>query len=626
MYSEKVKMLGKYSFREGGSISIPMGPNMEMKTEASTQIHEMYHMHLMNLTNLGFVLQVLEMERLFSEGKDDTQNKRIEKYTQIISKRIHRVQEIYANNMELVWVREIGGLKSAKKCYDSKPKAYKEYCDFMNIITENKDLSYSDKQNWINTLCMYAMNICISSEYFINALESDKKLIQYFNSENHPEKRLEKEIEFYKKGIYIDLKDSFEQDMIGFISKIKERGIIKYIEHDFFTGLNKLNENKLNGNIINKKDIQQLNEEYYKAIEESIKVFDFSTIKVQRGISFIGKKQISFFVFKKCMNLDKKSDNYYLIGHVIYQNEPIYIGAEVTSMELSQFLENVSCVAVSFYEYNVEKCCPKYFLAQEKPVIVLFDDYKTCYSWFGEELKKDEFLIGNLYDNTVNNFYTLLFFSRRNDPNTIFIFPTTKKLAERLIRDFELKHIEIYSNQINFLKILSCLDNEPNMLKVLQWLLSFLTNSKGEFLPLYDSAAKMNFDLTRTLLDSALRIKVKNYFKCLAALPTKNTIGKPFYALMEFDGENNTGSIKATTDEKLPIFFYSKQDATKWKDKYITADSDITTYQVVGVDRRYWNTLKEFLLKINRKICVCFNTENALAKIIEVNDIDKLIK
>lgn len=622
MYSEKIKILGRYNFQEGSYISIPMGPNMELGTEASTQVHEMYHMHLMNMTNLGLALQILEMERVLAEEKDYVQKERMGKYIEIISKKILNVQEIYANNMELLYVSEIGGIEAAKKCYDNKPKAYKNYCDVMNVITENKNLSFAEKQNLLNALCMYAMNIRISSEYFITALESDRKLIQYFDSENHPERRLKKEIELYVSGVYIDVKDSFDLDIISFINKIKERRIVKYID-DFLPELNKVYENMLN---VNKNNVEHLNEVYYKNIEESIKVFDFSTIKVQRGISFVEQKPVSFFVIKNCMNLDNKNENYYVIGHQVYKNEPIYISTEATGFELVELLKNATCVVVHFYEYDIEKCCPKYFETQGKPVIVFLDDYRDCYSWLQDELEKDELYIGNLYDNQVNNFYTILFFSKRNDPNVIFVFPTTKRLAQRLINDFELTDIVLYTNQVEFLKILSCLDNELNMLKVLQWLLSFFTDSKGEFSPLFDSAAKMNFDLTRTLMDSVLKIKVKNYFEYLAALPTKKTVGKPFYALMQFDGENNTGVIRAGTDKELPIFFYSKQEASKWKSKYITTNHDISTYQVVGVDIRYWKTLKEFLLKRDGKVCICFNAENGFGEVKELNAIDKIIK
>lgn len=70
----------------------------------------------------------------------------------------------------------------------------------------------------------------------------------------------------------------------------------------------------------------------------------------------------------------------------------------------------------------------------------------------------------------------------------------------------------------------------------------------------------------------------------------------------------------------------NKDQATNWRNKCMKVNYDMKTYHVVGVDLRYWNTLKEFLLKNKRKVCVCVDIENAVAKVIEINDIDNIIK
>lgn len=238
---------------------------------------------------------------------------------------------------------------------------------------------------------------------------------------------------------------------------------------------------------------------------------------------------------------------------------------------------------------------------------------------------ENEFLVGNLYDNSVGNFFTLLLLSKRNDPNTIYVFPTTKSLAQNIINHFNLKDSVCYSNKAEFLRILACLDNESNMLKVLQWLLSFFTNSKGEFAPASDSSAKMTFDLTRTLLDSVFEIKIKDYYKFKASLPSRRTIGKPFYTLMQYEGGINTGVIKAETNGEFPIFFYNKQQAVDWLNKCVMKNPDLKTFQVVGIDRRYWESLKGYLLKTKKKVCVCLDTDAGKALIAEIKDIDIII-
>ena len=620
MKSESVKVLGQYDFREGGSISIAMGPNMEFGTEVSTMIHEMQHMHLINTTAMGFVLNILEMERVHAQGKDSLQNECMKKLTTIISGIIIDVQEIYANNMELLTISDLGGKESARKFYEMKPQKYKEYCDTLSIIVENTELSLDKKKEWVNYLCTYAMNVDVNSEQFVSALYSDKKLKQYFDNENHPQQRLKEGIELYKNGQYAEIKESFRLDINDFLLKVKNCESLKYV-NIIFEDWEEIFKDFIKG----VDNIDSFNEMYEKSIEERIKLFDLSTLKVIRGPSISEQKSKCYFVIKNCANLDNQIENLYIVGHEVFNNEPTYIATEVSPLEFQELSKDKLCILLSFYEYDFMKCKPKYLETQGRPVIVVIDDYRECFKWIQEETKKGELYIGDLYDDTVHNFYTVLFFTKRSDPDTIFVFPTIKKLAKRIIDDLNIKDAVIYSKQEEFLKILACFDNEPKMLECLHWLLSFFTNSKGEFATLNDPATKLNYDLTRTLLDSVFKIKINNYFKYFAALPTQKTPGKPFYTLMEFNGNNNTGIIKAETDKLYPIFFNSVQQATYWKNKCTYFDKDIKKFQVVGVDIYYWKTLKEILSKTKMKVCVCINAELGMIIPMELDDIDKSV-
>lgn len=72
MKYENVEMLGNYSLRNGGDITISMGKNLELGTELNTYVHEQSHMYLTNSSMLGFLLNILEMEcTLASIAKDD---------------------------------------------------------------------------------------------------------------------------------------------------------------------------------------------------------------------------------------------------------------------------------------------------------------------------------------------------------------------------------------------------------------------------------------------------------------------------------------------------------------------------------------------------------------------------
>ncbi|WP_318627013.1 hypothetical protein [Paenibacillus polymyxa] len=624
MNSENIKILGHYSFEAGNSISLSMGNNMELGTGSATQIHEMCHMNLTNRTNLGFLLQILSLEQMYSKAEDKAQFKKIEKLIRTIYQRTHFVQEVYANSVELLLIGELGSKDSANRIYDLKTNKYKEYSDYLNVIKESSQLDFIKKQILINNVCMYAMNTDICSESFLSALREDR-LVDYFSKQNHPKQRLQFALNYYKEGLIEDLKDEYSKTITKmnlkyFFSRIKEYRIVKYVDItemiNFYDELLS-NEKSLLNNI-------ELHDNLYKQeLEKSIKVFDFSITKVIRGFSVQEQGESGLFIVKNCLNLDDYNKNFYVIGHMNFKDEPIYTGNELNELEIQSALNNVQCVAVYFEEYDTKNCNPKYFRTNGKPVIVLIDNYKDCYNWLKEELISEDIHIGDLYRKEITNFFTVIFISKRNDPNTLFIFPTIKSLGTRLISELNLHEQILYSDQHEFLKLLSCFNDEPTMLITMQWLLAFITNSKGKFSSLEDSATKLNFDLIRTLMNSVLQIKRKNYYKLLAALPTKKTKASPFYALMEFDGEHNTGKIFTETEENLLIFFHKKEDAHIWRSRRKYFKNQNLSCEIVGIDNFYWRELGRD--KVTDKVLLCINSNVGFCSILEYNDVDKVI-
>ncbi|ARU60801.1 hypothetical protein CBW65_06620 [Tumebacillus avium] len=617
MRSETIKILGQYRFQEGGSIQLFIGPNMELGTEQSTLVHEMYHMYLTNKTNFGLALNMLDLERVFAEETDASHSRRIQKLMDVMSQRMLEVQEIYANNMELLWIREHAGYEAEKKGYDCKPKEYKKYCDALKIITENDEKSTLEKQQLVNLVCMYAMNIDASSEEFLAALRTDE-LARYFSGEQHPSRRLEKGLNLFRSGELEPLYNSFRIDIDRFMERMQIDGILKYAYSEEM----KLKFNEILSTIaVDKSSLEHLTSLYHDHMEESIQVFDISSIKVFRGLSFQGRDSKGLFVLKLCDNLDFPAENYYLLDHMDDKGEPIYIAEEASESEMTELIRSKLCVAVRLSEYDWNNNRPNYFDPSGKPVVVLIEEYQECRDWIQNELQKGEIYVGNLYDETVKNFFTILFFNRRHDPNTIFVFPTTKRLGMKLIENHGLSGAVLYSNQEEFLKIFSCFANEPDMLMVMHWITTFLTNSKGEYASLEDSATKLQFDFTRTLLDNVLQIKHKDHYKRIASLPTLLTVGEPFYTLMEFEGGRNTGNIKAETEGHYPLFFNSKPDALQW----LTSNPNHDNYRVVGVDCRFWNEIMPFLLRMKKKVCLCISVEKSKGALVEPHYIDRLI-
>ena len=78
------------------------------------------------------------------------------------------------------------------------------------------------------------------------------------------------------------------------------------------------------------------------------------------------------------------------------------------------------------------------------------------------------------------------------------------------------------------------------MLKFAKWIFSFIMKSSCRFTVLEDPATKMIFNLTRSLFNDVMKIRIPDYYNQWAALPTKNC-WEPYYALMEFENRENTG-------------------------------------------------------------------------------------
>ena len=523
--------------------------------------------------------------------------------------------------MELLLISEIGKGEFTNNLYEMKPDKYKTYIDFMNIISKDSSLTFDEKRCLIHKLCVYAMSPPVLSEDFINSLKSYKSLMHYFNGENHPKKRLKKALEFYTSGQDIKNESAIQLYDGNFLDILKNNNVTKYI-NDVWNKYRDTYDYLLTDNHLT---IEEIKKKYYQDIENRIKVFDISACKINRDYCFDKQISNSFFIIKNCENLYNKN-NFYIIGHTYDKDESIYVSKEISSKELNILIQESECIMIDLHEYDMEKCCPKYFSAGDKPIIVLINDYADCYQWFKETIKNDEIYIGDLYDKTVNNFFTVLFFSRRECTNTFFVFPTIKSLSKKLVEEFDLESELIFSSNSRFLSIISCLKNEVLMLKVCQWLLSFLTDSSGDFSSLTDSATKMNYDLIKTILNSSLHIKPQYYNQYLAALPTKKTKAQPFYALMEFENGKNTGKIKAETEEAFPILFLCKEHAIKYKQKYIkNENSNLTNYELIGMDLRYWVILKEYLYKSKKKIIICTDIEKSLVIFKELNQIDALI-
>lgn len=619
-------ILGDYNYQEGGSIRLNMGHNMQYDFASSTQIHEMNHAHLDNVTTLGTLLKLLNMERICTPESDTRHSSRIHKYENIIRNRTSDVQEVYSNCIEILLIKKLGGEDAARRIYDSKPEHYQNYCNCLDDIMADKVMSDDEKHRVINALCFYAMGIDIAVDEFIKIIKNDE-LVYFLDNLNNPNERLKKGIEMYKEGNLNQIVNAVSnQYQFDLIIKLIESKQLKYI-NDLGSDVQQLINNFNEGNL-DPKVVDYWIGKYQENIEEHIKAFDLSHLKVYRNDDAFQKINLGMLILKQCENIVEDED-YYIIGHENIDNEPYYVSKEVNKLELEEMINKVECICLSNHEYDTKVQKPVFVNSYNKPKFIIFDSYQDCYEWVCQEVVDKDYYVGNLYDKSVNNFFTVLFFVNRKKSDTIYVFPTTKILAERIISNLLSEDEIIYSCDDAFLKIFSCFKDNIKRMEILQWILAFFTNSKGNYDVKNDSASKLSFDFIRTILNTSFDLTRKDNYKLMFALPTKFTKGNPFYAVMIFEGKNNSGKI-CTPKDKYIVFFFNEAIANCWKNKHQELNYINYSLEVVGVDNVYWDSIKEMIIRNNVNILVCINVINNSSEdnyqVFNANMVDVIIR
>ncbi|WP_304522092.1 hypothetical protein [Bacillus toyonensis] len=619
MKYENFEVLGSYSVRNGGYINFSMGKNLELGTEINTYIHELFHMHLTNCSNLGFLLLLFERECSFAlEAQDELHYNKIRELSEMIFNRTIDVQEVYANNQELLWIEDKFDLHFKRKSFELKPKKYQDYCNEMSVITNHEILNNGEKRYWIEKICLHALNIQISSDEFLNALQSRQKLKEYFSEENHPNNRLHNALEKYSRNE--NFEEAVEINLHKFFSKIKELGIIKHFNLKL-PGWDQIATIMNNKDILNQINIKEFSELTQKRMDEKIKLFDFYNLQVDKVDDISNHLDFGVFAIKNCEDLTNK-ENFYFITETFIGTIPSYVSDEAPY----HFLNNpeIKVIGISSNEFDVINMKPSYIDVKDTPVVVLVESYTDAKEIINKILIEGELYIGDLYDQSMNNFSTFLFFRERTEPKIIFIFPTLKKLSIRLIKELGIENGLAYSKNEQFIKVMSVFGKEVEVLKFAKWIFSFIMKSSCRFTVLEDPVTKMSFDLTRLLINVVMKIRIPDYYNKWAALPTKKTVGEPYYALMEFDNEDNTGAFKAI-NEKTIIFFYNKGDALNYKKSLLKKNSDSHNLDVVGIDRHYWNAAKKHFLDIHLNIYICYDARGNIGELKDLQELDGII-
>lgn len=467
------RLAGRYDPERGKIINPIKNMRAGDVTDAyATFIHEIQHVHLNYFTLIGEVTEILQKEKLCTPTTDRAHDQKIQKVIEILEHSVSELQEIYANSQELLWIEEYQGAEEADRVYHRKSALYQRYSRQFLAITE-KCGSPEEKRTIIHEICVKAASPSMSADAFMELLMEPERLEEYFAKEGNVNWRLERLMEKYRnqtaeqRSKRTTEPEETQIHLQELIPLLIRKGICVYSAELLLFSRN-LSES------LSEKNLKDLTENDYQDLRvKKMRGFDFSSAEENMKMVPFQWKEEYFSVIRHSSRLLYPDTNRMLMG---WSRKGNYIGQEVAEEELREALKTAKALAIPFDEYDRRSGRSKYFKWENTPLFVILEDYDQCEQWMGEILEEDLYFV-DLYPEDVQNFYTVLFFRRRKEPEVLFVFPTLKHLAEMLIRKWNLRDEILTSKNQDSLKLFACFGDEIHMLQAITWLMSFVSGT-----------------------------------------------------------------------------------------------------------------------------------------------------
>lgn len=586
--------LGSYSNSHGGRIYLNLALNAEVDSMFGTVQHEAAHAWLMGTTTLGTLEKLMYMEMLLSEDDDKRYSKERKACVSVLTEYTRTVQEIYANNMELLTIEKQLGREEMLQALKLRPEEYQNY--FMKMWPIHQSgLSLAEKQRHIHALCCYAMNPILEKDSLRNVYALAKQL----QGKDNPLQRLQCAICNYQKSGDMPEISTDELDILRLAEMTLEylRPYLRDVIENY---------DQLSGNVSSKSaaDIIDI------LMMDKICLFEPAKIRPKRVWNVCDTVDAVFLAMGNVPNLQKE-DNFYLIRY-----EGAYVGEEMDADELLKRIESCISVCTLFSEFDIEKEKPENFEQGKALLTVLIQTYEECANWLRSIYSEDEVRVGELRAVGNQTDISILFFNLRGKPEKVYVFPTLRAIRNRLLQEFGLENRCYQANEAGFLSLFSWMKDEVDMLKYLQGVLQLLLDRSWTDLLKSNTLRQFVATIGNNLANQALRMKRNDYYKIMAALPQKETQKAPVFTLMRFEKERNTGDTYVDSDFRVPFVFLSKAYADMFSARWANG------YSSVGIDRVFWPYFKSMAGK--GKVVLVLDVTNRIGKIVDVGDIERL--
>ena len=590
---EEKTILGAYQSARGGRIYLNMAGNIAAESMSATFYHEQCHAFLTMTTSLGLLQKMAEMEALLAGESHRKHAETCASLARLLVEKTRFVQEAYATSMELLMLEQEFGIEETLRQLRNMPSEYQDYYLVLRPV-HTMDLSYKEKSQVVFALCSHAVNL----EFAQDVMCDPVLLAAALSGENAPAKRLRRAVQIYADtGILPAKGDGPDRDRITQIVKSFPHVSVQVFP-DLTHRLDRIEEN-LNG-----ASMQQALERHM--IEQAC-LFDPGRLPVKRAATPPDTDDKVFLVLKNVLNLENP-DHFYLISR-----EESCLSAEITVVELHERAGKALSVCMLLAERKEMRDCLAAWDGTCLLSTFLIQTYPECENWLHREADKASLYVGELPVISNLTDVRVLFFCERGKPQELYVFPTLGPIRDRLLNEYGLrKHLYSVHDKA-FIKLFAYFDDELQILKYLQGLLSLLLDRTWKELMQHKTLAQFAAKVGLTLGNSAMAIKRPDTYKIMAALPFEDTSGAPLYTLMRFEGGENTADTHVDSRTKSPLLFPTKESA----DRY--AAQNELPYSGVGVDRIFWPFFRNMAKENGGKVILVLDGDRLLGKLVEVD-------
>lgn len=324
---------GAYDSNMGGRIYLNLAENLIHESMAATYFHETGHAWLDGTTVLGVLRNVLQMEALASEETDQKHCKNYKLCARMLTERTRFVQEVFANNLELLMLEDRFGEEEMLRALRDRPEEYQAY------YTELWPVNHSGQPvgkriEQVAALCAYAMNVPLPSWAEVNP----EFLAGWLSGEEDLTQRLSRAVRAYQEQGVLPEQELDEEALWRFAEEavVYARPYVQEAAANFDKVVAELFQESA-GDFLNR---QMMNK---------VCLFDPAILRPLRVPRLPDWEKGVPLILKQVGNLQGE-ENFYLITYS--EREKGYLSAEVTPAELNRGLSSCLSACVLWSEYG----------------------------------------------------------------------------------------------------------------------------------------------------------------------------------------------------------------------------------------------------------------------------------